>query len=97
MPLFVLIGRDGPLGLERRKLHRAAHLERLEANARAGTLRFAGPLRGEDGAPVGSVVVFEAESLDAARAFAADDPYTHGGVFESTEVFGTLQVLPREE
>ena len=40
------------------------------------------------------MIVFEAESLDAARRFAASDPYVVHGVFASHEVFGSRQVFP---
>ena len=92
MPLFALIGRDGPQSPELRKRHRPAHLDNLRPLARAGRVRFAGPLL-EGGAPLGSVVVFEAESLAAAKAFAAGDPYVVHGVFASHEVRETRDVL----
>jgi len=93
MPLYAMIGRDGPRGLELRKLHREAHLARLEPLARAGRIRHAGPLRDATGEPCGSLVVFEAESLAAARALAAGDPYVTQGVFASHELFETLAVF----
>ena len=95
MPLFALIGRDGPRGAELRKLHREAHLAGIESLDRAGRIRHAGPLLAEGGHPVGSVVVFEADSLDAARALAAGDPYVVEGVFESYEVRETRAVFPK--
>lgn len=94
MPWFVWIGRDGPGGPEARKRERPAHLERLRVLDREGRICFAGPLRGEDAQPRGSVVVFEAPDLATARAFAAADPYVTGGVFASWEMFETIQVLP---
>jgi uncharacterized protein YciI len=94
MPWFVWIGRDGAGGAEARKRERPAHLERLRPLARAGRIRFAGPIRDEGGEPRGSVIVFEAADLGAARAFAAEDPYATGGVFASFEVFETVQVFP---
>jgi len=93
MPLFALIGRDGPRSSELRRQHRPAHLERLRPLARAGRVRFAGPLL-DAGAPVGSVVIFEAPDLAAARALAAADPYVVHGVFASHEVRETRDVLP---
>jgi uncharacterized protein YciI len=91
---FVWIGRDGPGGPEARKRERPAHLERLRALDRAGRIRFAGPLLDAEGEPRGSVIVFEARDLAAARAFAAGDPYATGGVFAGFEVFETRQVFP---
>ncbi len=43
---------------------------------------------------MGSLVVFEAESLEDARAIAARDPYVVEGIFESHEVHETRVVLP---
>jgi uncharacterized protein YciI len=93
MPLFVLIGRDGPGAAELRRRHRPAHLDGLRPLARAGRVRWAGPLL-EGGAPVGSVVVFEAPDLAAARAQVAGDPYVVHGVFASHELRETRDVLP---
>jgi uncharacterized protein len=95
MPWFVLIGRDGPHGLELRKLHRPAHLAGLEPLADARRIRHAGPMLGDDGAPVGSVVVFEAADLAEARAIAARDVYVTEGVFADYEVRETSGVFPR--
>ena len=94
MPLFALIGHDGPRGLELRGEHREAHLANLEPLDAQGRVRHAGPLLDEDGQPVGSVILFEADDLAAARAFAAGDPYVAHGVFERHEVFETKRVFP---
>jgi len=93
MPLYALVGRDGPDGPALRKLHRTAHLENLRPLVRAGRVRFAGPLL-EGGAPVGSLVIFEAEDFAAAREFAARDPYVVQGVFARHEVHETRDVVP---
>ena len=95
MPLFVLIGTDGPRGVELRKLHRDAHLRNLAALADADQVAYAGPLLDDAGSPTGSVIVFEAADLAAARTFAATDPYVVEGVFERWEVSGTKQVFPK--
>ncbi len=96
MPLFIWIGRDGPRGAELRPDQRPGHLANLEPLAEAGRIRFAGPLKREDGSPCGSVIVFEAPDLAAARDVAERDAYTTSGVFESVEVFESLQVFPSE-
>ncbi len=95
MPLFALIGRDGPLGLERRKQHRDAHLANLEPLSQSGRVVYGGPLLDEAGQPCGSVVLFEADDLARARAFAAGDPYVTEGVFASYEVLETRRVFPK--
>jgi uncharacterized protein YciI len=95
MPLFVLLGRDGPKGLELRKAHREAHLENLEPLDQAERVRYAGPLIDAGGSPCGSVIVFEADDLESALSFAAADPYVVEGIFESWEVIETRQVFPK--
>lgn len=97
MELFVYIGRDGAQGAELRGTVRERHLAHMKPLADAGRLRFAGPLRDDQGRPCGSVIVLEAESLAAARRHAEADPYATEGVFESVEVFGTMQVFPVPE
>ncbi|MGH0028767.1 MAG: YciI family protein [Myxococcota bacterium] len=95
MPVFAFIGHDGPRGAELRKQHRPAHLAGLEGLAQAGRIVHAGPLLDEDGAPVGSLVLFEADDLASARAVAARDPYVVEGVFERHAVNETRVVFPR--
>ena len=47
--------------------------------------------------PCGSLVVFEADSLDAARAQAARDPYVQEGVFEQlSDIERRLEDWPAE-
>jgi uncharacterized protein YciI len=95
MPTFVWIGHDGPRGVELRKQHRPAHVAGLESLAAQGRVRFAGPLLGPAGAPVGSVIVLDAPDLASAQAIAAGDAYATQGVFERWEVFATTVVFPR--
>ncbi|HEY5658535.1 MAG TPA: YciI family protein [Myxococcota bacterium] len=95
MPLYIYIGHDGPRGAELRKLHRPAHLASLEPLDAEGRIRHAGPLLDAGDKPVGSVILFEAESLEAARAIAARDPYVAQGIFERHEVYETRAVFPR--
>jgi uncharacterized protein YciI len=92
--LFVYQGRDGPRGAELRKSVRPRHLAYLQALVEDDRIRFAGPLYAEGGEPCGSLVVFEAEDLQAARAIAEGDPYVALGVFDEVEVHATKVVLP---
>ncbi len=96
MPLFVLLGTDGPRGAELRPLHRPAHLANLEPFATQGRVAYAGPLLDPGGKPCGSLVVFEAQNLAAARAFAESDPYVSEGVFERIQIWETRKVLPAQ-
>lgn len=95
MPLFAFLGHDGPDGPALRQRHRPAHLEGLEPLAAAGRIRHAGPLLDAGGAPVGSLILFEADSLAEAQAIAARDPYVVEGVFARHEVNETRVVFPR--
>jgi uncharacterized protein YciI len=95
MPTFVYIGHDGADASQQRKRARPEHIGRIEALDAAGRIRFAGPLLDEGGEPRGSVVVFEADDLHAARALAESDPYVEAGVFERLEVRETRVVFPK--
>jgi uncharacterized protein YciI len=95
LPLYIYIGHDGPRGAELRKIHRPAHIASLEPLEADGRIRHAGPLLDPDGRPLGSAIVFEAESLEAARDIAARDPYVAQGIFERHEVYETRAVFPR--
>jgi uncharacterized protein YciI len=96
MPLFVMIGSDGPRGASLRPTVRPKHLAHLEPLDREGRVVFAGPVFEDDGkTPRGSVIVFAAASLAEARAVAARDPYVVEGVFASHEVRPTARVFPQ--
>lgn len=84
--LFVMICKDRPgVGLERRMKARSAHLAYLETLGDA--VRVGGPMLSDDaGQPVGSIIIVEAESLEAVKAMAAADPYVAADVFETVEI-----------
>jgi uncharacterized protein YciI len=98
--LYTIIGRDAPNSLPRRTEVRSAHLARLEELKAQGRLVLAGPfpaIDGNDPGPAGftgSLIVAEFESLEAARAWAAVDPYVINGVYEGVEVTPFKRVLP---
>jgi uncharacterized protein YciI len=95
MGTYVYIGRDGPDGARLRPSVRERHLAHIERLDGEGRILFAGPLRDADGAPCGSLVVFEADDLATARASAERDPYFSEGVFARIEVHESLQVFPK--
>ena len=82
--LFALYCRDRADGLETRLANRDDHIAwALES----GMLRMAGPLLADDGETmIGSLLVIEAEDLEAARRFSAADPYVRAGLFERVEI-----------
>lgn len=91
--LFALICKDKPEdGLARRVATRPTHLAYLESLG--DKLRAAGPLlSGEGGDPCGSLLIVEAESLEAAKAIAAADPYAAADVFASVDVMPWRQTV----
>jgi hypothetical protein len=98
--LYVILGRDVPHSLERRRAARPAHLARLKALLEEGRLLVAGPMPAIDSPDpgpagfTGSVIIAEFASLEAARAWVDADPYQQEGVFASVEVSPYIKVLP---
>jgi uncharacterized protein YciI len=86
-----MIGHDAPESKGKRPVHRPAHLEHLAPLAAAGRVPLAGPFT--DGS--GSLIVLEAESLEAAWAIVARDPYVVNGVFNRVDVHPFMQVFPK--
>jgi uncharacterized protein YciI len=97
---YVIDARDGADVLAKRLEARPRHLERLHALRDAGRLLVAGPcpaIDAVDPGPAGfsgSLILAEFESLDAARAWAAADPYVEAGVYEHVDVRPFKPVLP---
>lgn len=90
---FAIINHDKPDSLELRMKTREVHLDYLRGVG--DDLLVAGPILGDDGdTPVGSILIVEAESLEAARAFAAGDPYAQAGLFSSSNVMPWRKVFP---
>lgn len=97
---YMIHAKDVPDSLERRLSARPAHLARLETLKDEGRLLIAGPLPAidsEDPGPAGftgSLVVAKFDSLEAAKAWAAVDPYVEAGAYESADVQPFKPVLP---
>lgn len=98
--LYVLIGEDAPDSLATRMAVRPAHLARLEALRDQGRVLIGGPMPAIDSPDpgpagfAGSLVVAEFESLAAAEAWLAEDPYVEEGVFARTIVRPFKKVMP---
>jgi uncharacterized protein YciI len=98
--LYMIIGRDASGALAIRRRVRQAHLERIRLLLEAGRVALAGPIPAIDAADpgdagfAGSLIVGEFDSLEAARAWIAADPYVTDGVFDSYEVQPFIKVLP---
>ena len=82
--LFVITAFDRPGALERRLQVRPAHLEYLQGEA--ARIKVGGPLLSEDGQPIGSLLIIEADVRNAAEAFADAGPYRRQDVFERVEI-----------
>jgi uncharacterized protein YciI len=90
--IFVIIGHDGPDGQEKRKLHRQAHLDRMDPLDKAGKVLLAGPFTDR----AGSLIVLDMASLEEVHAFLKDDPYVTQGVFNRYEIHPFMQVFPKK-
>lgn len=98
--LYCILGRDAPDSLNKRLPVRAQHLERVQSLLQQGRLRTAGPLPAidsEEPGPagfVGSLILADFPSLEAAREWADSDPYVVAGAWERVEVHPYKEVLP---
>ena len=89
--LFMIISKDHADSTELRANTRPKHLDYLQSH----DVRYAGPILSDDETlPIGSAIVIEAQDLAAARAFAANDPYTVAGLFAEVNVHPFKHVIP---
>jgi uncharacterized protein YciI len=98
--LYMIVGLDVENSLEKRTSVRPDHIARLKKLQSEGRLVLAGPNPaidttepGEAGF-TGSLIVAEFESLEAATAWADDDPYIKAGVYRDVIVKPYIKVLP---
>ena len=90
--LYMIYSTDVENSLEARKSARPAHLARLQELDDQNRLFTAGPLPAidsEDPAEAGftgSLVVAQFDSLEAAREWAANDPYIAAGFYDNSVV-----------
>ncbi len=83
--LFAIHCLDKPLSTALRAVTRDEHLAYVAGSG--DIVRIAGPLMTEDGERMaGSFIVLEADSLDAARAWNANDPYSKVGLFGQVDI-----------
>lgn len=97
---YVIHASDRDDSLTARKEARPAHLKRVQELLAQGRLLVAGPMPNidaEDPGPAGfsgSTIIAEFDSLEAARAWAGDDPYVAAGVFQHVDVRPFIRALP---
>lgn len=83
--LFVVFCIDKPYSTALRSVTRDEHLKFVAGSG--AMVRIAGPLMSDDGAKMaGSLLVVEAESLEAAQEWQAGDPYQKAGLFEHVDI-----------
>ena len=93
MPLFAIHCLDKPGGGALRAETRAKHLAYLDGLS--ARLFCAGPLLDLEGAAIGSLLIVECSDRRAAYQFAADDPYSLAGLFQSVAITAWRQVYPQ--
>lgn len=97
---YAIIATDNPDSLEKRKASRPAHLSRLKELNQQGRLMVAGPHPNVDSQEPGeagfsgSLIIAEFESLQAAEAWVAQDPYIEAGVYQNVTVKPLIVALP---
>lgn len=97
---YAVISEDVENSLPLRLKAREAHLTRLKALVDDGRLLVAGPhpaIDSEDPGDAGfsgSLLIVDFDSLEAAQAWADDDPYVAAGVYAKVTVKPFKRVLP---
>lgn len=80
---FVLTAIDKPNALELRMSVREQHMAFVKETA---VVRLGGPFLSPKGEMAGSLIIFEAADMDAAKAWHAKDPYVKAGLFQSSDI-----------
>ena len=89
--LYILICKDKKDSEGLRKEVRPDHLLYLEDF----DIKLAGPILSEDQTiMIGSLILLDCETREAAEAFASKDPYKSAGLFESVEISPFRQTIP---
>ena len=90
--LYHILCNDKPGHLQTRLDNRDAHL--AVVNALGDRLFAAGPLLNDQDEMVGSVLIIDFDSDDAAAAFCAADPYAQAGLFQDVTITRWRKTLP---
>lgn len=93
--LFAFILIDKPDHGELRQRVRPVHKDYLAAAA--AHMAFAGPLTHDDGKTMlGSLLVIDFPSRDAAHAWLAEEPFTKAGLYASTTIHAFVNLWPQK-
>ena len=97
---YVIYSEDVENSLSKRLKVREQHLERVRVLQNEGRLMVAGPMPAIDSEDpgeagfTGSLLIVKFESLEDAKAWAAQDPYIKAGVYRNSTVKPFKKVLP---
>ncbi len=97
---YIIRGIDAAHSLAHRRKARPAHLARLQTLMSLGRLLLAGPIPAIDSPDpgnagyLGSLVIAEFDSIEAAISWAQDDPYLEAGAWVDVVVEPFVLVLP---
>lgn len=92
MTYFAIHSLDKPMSAALRVATRPSHLEYLAGFA--AQVFVAGPLLDLEGEPMGTLIIIDLPDRRAAYAFAAGDPYSEAGLFQSVAVTAWRRVVP---
>ncbi|MDF8357650.1 YciI family protein [Ensifer adhaerens] len=82
----VLVATDRPGSMALRARTKERHKQYLDAGAPDLKVLQSGPLLATDGSERGSLIVFEANSVEYVHTFVEEDPYFRAGLFEAIEI-----------
>ncbi|TAL98478.1 MAG: YciI family protein [Paraburkholderia sp.] len=83
---FAVIARDHPDSTALRAQTKVRHSAHLNAAADGLRVLQTGPLLDESGAETGSLLILEADAIEAAQSFMNADPYAQAGLFAQVEI-----------
>jgi uncharacterized protein YciI len=81
--LFVVTAIDKPNSLSLRMATREAHFAYAQET---GVIKIGGPFLDSNGEMIGSLIIFEADDLESAKAWHTSDPYVKAGLFAHSDV-----------
>jgi uncharacterized protein YciI len=88
MPQYLILANDftDDDAINRRLAVRQAHLDRMGVTKADGGFVIGGAKLDETGKMIGSMIVINAETEEAAREWAQNDPYITGNVWETVDI-----------
>lgn len=99
--LYAILAEDVPDSASKREVVRAAHMKRMSQMQAQGRIVISGPCLANDNPDpaaagiLGSVIIAEFDTLQAAKAWADADPYVAGGVWSKVRVMPFHKGFPR--